>query len=208
MAEPAEATSTLILFDLGKVVVDWDPMRLYRQLFSTESEAKRFCTDICNLTWHTEHDRGVPMAENAQPLIAQYPQYESQICAWRTRWLDMFDGYVDGMPTLIGELQSKGTRIFGLTNLPAEVADETFDAFPLIRTFEDVVVSGAERVVKPDPRIFQIALTRMGNPDPSRVLFVDDREENTDAAAALGFQVHLFQNKDQLSRHLSTARIL
>lgn len=208
MAEPAEATSSLLLFDLGKVVVDWDPIRLYSQLFSDRSEAEWFCTDICNLAWHTEHDRGVPMAANAQPLIADFPEYESHISAWRTRWLDMFDGYVLGMPELIADLQSTGARLFGLSNLPAEVADETFDAFPLIRTFDDVVVSGEEKVVKPDPAIFQIALARMGNPDPGNVIFIDDREENIEAAAALGFEVHLFQTAEQLRAHLIDARIL
>lgn len=208
MAESAETTPPLLLFDLGKVVVDWDPVRLYRQLFSDEGEAERFCADICNLAWHTEHDRGVSMAENAKPLIAKFPEYEPQIRAWRTRWLDMFDGYVPGMPKLINDLQSTGARLFALSNLPAEVAAETFDAFPLIRSFEDVVVSGEEKLVKPDPAIFRVALARMGNPDPKNVVFVDDREENIDAAAALGFHVHLFNNADKLRLHLNHARIL
>lgn len=208
MAETAKAASPILLFDLGKVVVDWDPMRLYSQLFSDRSEAERFCADICNLTWHTEHDRGVPMAVNAQPLIAEFPEYEAHINAWRTRWLDMFDGYVLGMPELIADLRAFGARIFGLSNLPAEVADETFDAFPLIRTFEDVVVSGKEKLVKPDPAIFQIALDRMGNPAPAKVIFVDDRKENIDAAAGLGFEVHLFQTAERLRAHLAEARIL
>lgn len=208
MADIAETTPSIFLFDLGKVVVDWDPMRLYSRFFQNKREAELFCSEVCNLAWHTEHDRGVSMAANAAPLIEQYPQYEAAIKAWRSHWLDMFDGYIEGMDELIGALQARNLPIYGLTNLPAEVASETFDAFPLIQRFEDVIVSGAEGVVKPDPKIYRIALERMGHPEPNSILFVDDRHENIAAAASLGFQTHLFETADQLTTHLVAARIL
>ena len=195
-------SARIVLFDLGNVVVDWQPIRLYRDLFDTEEEAEMFVRDVCNMNWHVHHDRGVSMADNAKPLIAKYPQYEKQILAWRTRWLDMFEGYVPGMPALVARLEENRTPLFGLSNIPAEVAQETFDAFPVIKMLRDVVVSGAEKVVKPDSRIYEIALARMGDPDPSDVLFIDDRENNCAAAEALGIRAHHFTSAPDFQNRL------
>ncbi|MEO1553000.1 MAG: HAD family phosphatase [Pseudomonadota bacterium] len=183
----------IVLFDLGHVVVDWQPLRLYRELFESENEAEAFVRHICNMDWHVHHDRGVSMADNAAPLIAQYPQYEAQIRAWRTRWLDMFEGYVPGMPPLMAQLEEARVPLYGLSNLPAEIAKETFDAFPMIKLLRDIVVSGEEKTIKPERRIYEIALARMGNPDPGDVLFTDDRKTNCDAAEQLGIKAHHFR---------------
>ncbi len=198
----------IVLFDLGHVVVDWQPIRLYRQYFSSEAEARAFCDDVCNMDWHVQHDRGVSMAENAARLIAQYPQYETEILAWRTRWLDMFEGYVPGVPQLMARLEERKTPLYGLSNLPAEIAQETFDAFPMIRLLRDVIVSGTEKVIKPDPRIYQIALERMGNPDPGEVFFIDDRLPNIEAARALGFGGYHFDHAAGLERALIEQALL
>ncbi|MEM1086667.1 MAG: HAD-IA family hydrolase [Pseudomonadota bacterium] len=191
-------SARIVLFDLGNVVVDWRPILLYRTLFEDLAEAEWFCAEVCNMAWHTEHDRGVSMNENAAPLIAKYPQYESQIRAWKTGWLDMFTGYVSGVPQLIARLEERRVPLYGLSNIPAEKANETFNAFPIIKVLRDIVVSGAEKVVKPDPKIYQIGLKRMGDPDPGDVLFIDDNRGNIDAASRLGFQTHLFEGADGL----------
>ena len=195
-------SARIVLFDLGNVVVDWQPIRLYRDLFDTEEEAELFVRDVCNMDWHVHHDRGVSMADNAKSLIAQYPHYESQILAWRTRWLDMFEGYVPGVPALVARLEENRIPLFGLSNIPAEVAQETFDTFPVSKMLRDVVVSGAEKVVKPDARIYEIALARMGNPRPSDVLFIDDRENNCAAAEALGIKAHHFKSAPDFEARL------
>lgn len=198
----------IALFDLGHVIVDWQPIRLYREYFPTEAEAQAFCDDVCNMAWHLQHDRGVTMADNSASLIAQYPQYETEIHAWRSRWLDMFVGYVPGVPQIIARLEERKIPLYGLSNLPAEVAQETFDAFPVIHTLRDVIVSGAERITKPDPRIYQIALDRMGNPDPGEVIFIDDRLDNIKAAQALGFHTCHFDNAAGLERALIEQALL
>lgn len=198
----------IVLFDLGHVVVDWQPLRLYRDLFETEAEAQAFVRDVCNMDWHVHHDHGVSMADNAKPLIARYPQYETQIRAWRTRWLDMFEGYIPGMPPLMARLEEARVPLYGLSNLPAEIADETFDAFPMIKLLRDVVVSGAEGVVKPDRRIYEIALERMGNPDPSDVIFADDRENNCEAAEKLGIKAHHFTGAEGFEARLVAEGLL
>jgi len=195
-------SARIVLFDLGHVVVDWQPIRLYRDFFETEAEAQAFVRDVCNMDWHLQHDLGVSMAENGDRLIAQYPHFEPQIRAWRSRWLDMFEGYVPGMPPLMAQLEERRVPLYGLSNLPAEIAEETFDAFPMIRLLRDVVVSGAEGVAKPDRRIYEIALERMGHPDPADVLFTDDRENNCEAAKALGFKAHHFQGAAGLEARL------
>ena len=201
-------SAQIVLFDLGNVVVDWQPIRLYREYFETEAAAAAFVRDVCNMDWHVNHDRGVSMADNAVPLIAKFPEYETQIKAWRTRWLDMFEGYVPGTPVIMAKLEEAGIPLYGLSNIPAEVADETFDAFPMIHILRDVVVSGVEQVVKPDPKIYQIALERMGHPDPSEVFFIDDSLKNIDAAAKLGFRTHHFQGAAGLERALSAEGLL
>ncbi|MDG1825894.1 MAG: HAD family phosphatase [Henriciella sp.] len=198
----------IVLFDLGNVVVDWQPIRLYREYFDTEAAAAAFVRDVCNMDWHVNHDRGVSMAENAKPLIAKFPQYETEILAWRSRWLDMFEGYVPGTPQLMARLEEAGVPLYGLSNIPDEVADETFDAFPMIHVLRDVIVSGAEEVVKPSPEIYQIALARMGNPDPSEVLFIDDSLKNIEAANALGFRTHHFQDAAGLETALLAEGLL
>lgn len=192
----------IILFDLGNVVVDWQPIRLYRQLFPTEDQARAFCDDVCNMDWHVQHDRGVPMVETAARLIEQFPHHEAEITAWHTRWLDMFYGYIPGTPQLMARLEERKHPLYGLSNLPAEVAEKTFDAFPMIRILRDVIVSGAEKVVKPDPRIYEIALARMGNPDPSDVLFIDDSLKNIHAARDMGLIGHHFTDAANLERTL------
>lgn len=207
-AQNVTMSARIVLFDLGHVVVDWQPIRLYRQMFDAEAEAEAFLRDVCNMDWHLENDRGVPMVENAERLISQYPQYDEQIRAWQTRWLEMFEGYVPGMPVLMARLEAARVPLYGLSNIPADVAQETFNAFPMIKVLRDVVVSGAEKVVKPDPKIYEIALTRMGNPDPGDVLFVDDRENNCEAAKALGFKAHHFTGAAGLEDRLLAEGLL
>mgnify|MGYP001395475329 CR=1 FL=1 len=192
---------TAVLFDLGNVVVDWNPLLLYRQIFDSEDEAQRFVSEICTLKWHTEHDRGVTFADNAVPLIEAYPHYEDQIRAWRTRWLDMFSGYVPGMDVLLADVFASRADVFALSNLSDEVWQETADAFPLLHKFEDVVVSGAEKVVKPDPKIYEIARQRAGRP-AEEILFTDDRMDNLVAAEAFGFKTHHFQGAHGLREAL------
>lgn len=196
-------TVRAVLFDLGNVVVDWEPMRLYRRRFGDEARARWFCETVCTLDWHKAHDAGVPMADNMAPLIARHPELEDHIRAWRGEWLEMFHGYVPGVPALVARLEERRVPLYGLSNLSDEVAEETFAAFPLIRVLRDVVVSGAEGMIKPDPRIYALTLARMGHPDPESVLFIDDREENIAAAEALGFRGHVFTGADRLEADLA-----
>ncbi|MEO0816329.1 MAG: HAD family phosphatase [Pseudomonadota bacterium] len=189
---------SIVLFDLGNVVVDWEPQKLYRRRFGDSVKADWFCANICTMAWHTLHDAGASFDDTIPALQAECPDYADHIAAWRGEWLDMFHGYVPGTPQIIAELEASRVPLFGLSNLPAELASETFDAFPIIKVLRDVVVSGEEGMVKPDPRIYDVALARMGNPDPSSVFFIDDRDDNIDAARAKGMDGHVFDGADGL----------
>ena len=198
----------IVLFDLGNVVVDWAPIRLYRKIFPTEDEARRFCDEVCTLAWHVEHDRGVPMVENSARLKAEYPHHAAAIDAWRHRWFEMFDGYVEGTDALIERLHAAGHPLYGLSNMPSEVWPETIERFPVVKCLQDVVVSGDEGVVKPDRRIFEIALERMGKPDPASVFFTDDSLRNIEAASEFGFDAHHFQTAADLEQALKARGFL
>lgn len=192
----------IALFDLGGVIIDWSPARLYSKMFADPAEMDRFLSSVCTMDWHTRHDAGVSFADNAAPLIAAYPQYENQIKAWRTRWMDMFDGTIAGTERLVESLAGRGTPLYALSNMPAETWGEVFAAYPILRRFRQIVVSGEVGLVKPDPAIFHLTLARMGGPSPDEVLFIDDSPRNVATADALGFRTHLFRDAAGLERTL------
>ncbi len=192
----------IILFDLGNVVVDWQPVRLYRKIFPTDAEAERFCADVCNMAWHVEHDRGRSFADGAARLKTDFPEYSNEIDAWRGRWFEMFDGYVDGVPPLMARLEEAGHPLYGLSNMSAEVWPETIERFPMIKLLRDVIVSGEEGLIKPDPEIYALTLQRLGNPAASDVFFIDDSLKNIEAASALGFSTHHFTDAIALEKAL------
>ena len=195
-------TDHIILFDIGNVIIDWQPIRLYRQIFPDQQSAEDFLTEVCTMDWHVEHDRGRSFAEGAKILKAQFPQYADEIDAWRDRWWDMFDGYVDGMPPLIGRLEEAGHPMFGLSNMSQEVWPETCDRFPMLKVLREVLVSGKVGLVKPEPAIYEATHDMMGCPDKDNVFFIDDSLKNVDAARDFGFRAHHFLSSEGLEKAL------
>ena len=120
----------------------------------------------------------------------------------------MFPGYMPGVPAVMAELEEAQVPLYGLSNLPAEIAQETFDRFPMIKLLRDVVVSGAEGVTKPDARIYEIALARMGRPDPATIFCIDNLQANIDAARRAGMRAHLFTGAGRLRQALLDEQIL
>lgn len=192
----------IALFDLGGVLLDWSPARLYSQLFDDPQECAHFLENVCSLQWHEAHDRGVSFEENAAALIARFPAYESQILDWHRRWADMFNGYVRGTVRLVELLRGRGVALYGLSNMPAGIWPMMLDMFPLLTQFREIVVSGQVGLIKPDPAIFHYARARMGDPDPGDVLFIDDSARNTATAEALGYRTHLFRDAAGLEQEL------
>jgi len=192
-----------VLFDLGRVLLDWEPDRLYQKLIPEREARARFLSTVCTMEWHARHDAGASFAENARPLIEKFPEHEALIHAWSAQWLGMFDGYIEGVPALIDRLEATNIPLYALSNMPSDPWEDMRTHFPYLQRFLDVIVSGDEKCIKPDPKIYQISLARMGNPAPETVFFIDDSAANIAAADALGFQTHLFTS----ARCLETALI-
>lgn len=195
------------LFDLGNVLVDWNPRYLYAKMFADQAEMERFLSEVCTMAWHGAHDRGVAMAENRIALTAAHPHYAEAIKAWDTRWAEMFAGPIPGAAALVERLHAGGTPLYALTNLPAEKKSHIIETFSFMRLFRDVVVSGEEGVMKPDPRIYEITARRIGAP-PSSVVFFDDRQDNVDAARAFGFDAVLYTTPEAMADALAARGLL
>ena len=180
-----------VVWDLGAVVIDWDPRYLYRRLLSDDAAVEAFLGEVCTPAWHHRHDEGRPVAQGVAELAETHPEHATLIRAYVDRWDEMFAGEIEGSAALIEALDSLRVPQFGLTNWPAEMFPRALARFPSLRVLRGVVVSGEEGVAKPSPEVFHRLLDRFGL-DASSCLFVDDAPRNIDAAAALGFAVHRF----------------
>lgn len=191
------AIATAVVFDIGGVLVDWNPRHLYRKLLSPE-QMDDFLSNVCTLAWHSAHDRGIPMTTTAAELKHQHPQYSDLIDAWRLRWSEMFGGPITGTVALLEELVGSSTPVHGLTNWPAEKFGEARDMFPFLAHLEPTVVSGEVGVAKPDPVVFDILIERTGL-NPARTLYIDDAPANVQSAADHGFIAHRFTSSAELA---------
>ena len=198
---------TSIIFDIGKVLVDWDPRYLYEQLIHDEDELNYFLEHVVTLIWHTEHDRGLTMAEGIKNLVAAYPEHAELIKVYDDRWFETLGDPINGMEALVGELDQAGIPLYGLSNFSAEKFSAFAENFPPLKPMRDIIVSGEEGIVKPDPAIFELAITRF-SVAPEATLFIDDREDNTEAAKKAGFKTHLFVDAATLRADLVSLNLL
>jgi FMN phosphatase YigB (HAD superfamily) len=191
-----------VLWDLGHTLVDWDPRRLYRQLLDDDHAVEDFLGGVCTMAWHTRHDAGVTMADNRAALLESHPGKAALITAWDTRWPEMFNGWITGMEAIVAALEAAATPQYALTNLPAEKWPHILQTYPAIARFDAHVVSGEEKLVKPDPRIYALTAQRIDH-DPAETVFFDDRQDNVDAARAFGFDAVRFENAAQVRTALT-----
>ena len=198
---------TAVLFDVGNVIVRWDPRRLYSRVIPDPAQRDRFLAEVCTMTWHAEHDRGVSMADNAAPLIARHPEHAEAIRAWEAGWDEMFDGVIPETVSVMEDLHARGVPLYALTNMPADKAEAIFAMTPAFGLFSDIVISGVERVIKPDPKAFAIACERAGRP-AGEMVFIDDSPANIEAARALGFDAILFDDPASLRPQLESRGLL
>jgi len=193
-----------IVFDIGGVLIDWNPAYLYRKIFSDEAEMKYFLTEICSPEWNAEQDAGRTWGEATQILADQFPQYEPEIRAYFLRWTEMIGGVMTGTVQILESLhQQNSRRLLSLTNWSSETFPYALENFPFLHLFEGIHVSGHEKMKKPDPRIFQLLIDRYGIEEPSRALFIDDNLDNVESARQLGLQAIRFSSPVQLKAELS-----
>ncbi len=200
--EAVRNAPSVVVFDLGGVLIDWNPRHLYRSLFDGDDEQMEwFLANVTTPDWNSEQDRGRPWAEAVSTLVALHPDRADLIRAFHERWTEMLGGAHEDTVAVLDRLRPSGVRLFALTNWSAETFVHAAERFPFLAWFEGVVVSGQERMTKPDPRIFQLLLDRY-ELDPSRVLFIDDHAPNVRAAAALGMDAIQFADAERLESEL------
>ncbi|MFM7028626.1 MAG: HAD family hydrolase [Chakrabartia sp.] len=185
-------TVSAVVFDVGNVLYRWSPKALYERLIPEDRALDAFLETIVTPEWHFQHDAGRPFAETSAELIAQYPAHRDLILLWGARFGETITGPIPGMIALVEDLDAAGVPIFGLTNFSHEFwppfrAREAH----IFDRFRDIVVSGDEKCVKPDPAIFRLARDRFGLAEGA-ALFLDDRADNVSAAEAQGFIGHHF----------------
>ncbi len=200
-------TVTAVVFDVGNVLYGWDIGALYEKLIPDPARRAWFLTHVVTPEWHFQHDAGRPHAETTAELTVQFPGVADLIAAYVPRWLETITGPVPGMHELVAELDDAGVPIFGITNFSAEFWDMFRPQAPLFDRFRDVVVSGAEKLVKPDPAIYRLARHRFGLAE-GQGLFVDDRIENVRAGKAEGFPGHHFTGAAALRTRLQAEGLL
>ena len=188
-----------MVFDLGGVLIDWDPRYLYRRIFSTEKEMDYFLTEICTPEWNRELDRGRTFARATASLKARYPRYTVEIEAYRVRWPEMLGGPIQGTVEILRELKDRDYLLYALTNFSAEAFPVARSRYEFLECFEDIVVSGEERMIKPEAGIYDLLIQRTGL-DPAASLFIDDLPENVTAAEKAGFTGIIFQDAAKLRK--------
>lgn len=204
MSSPAErrplvavAPPTSIIFDLGGVLIDWNPRYLYRTLFDDAAEMEHFLATVCSPDWNARQDAGRPWAEAVRLLSSQHPDKAGLIAAYHLRWHETLGDALAASVDVLAELKANGVRLFALTNWSQETFPVARERFGFLSSFDDIVVSGEEGLAKPDPQLFERALQRFGV-DRRSTLFIDDAVANVEAATALGIPSLLFRDAASL----------
>lgn len=193
-----------IIFDLGGVLIDWNPRFLYRKIFRTEHAVNHFLDNITTSDWNEEQDGGRPLAVATQLLIDQYPEYTPEIEAFYGRWEEeMLGGPIEGTVDILKTLvEHPAYRVLALTNWSAETFPFALSKFDFLQWFEGILVSGEEKIRKPNPGIYHLILDRY-HLDPDSTVFIDDNLRNIHAAEREGIKGIHFTNASQLKSSLS-----
>ena len=201
------AGAQVVVFDLGGVLIDWNPRYLYRQLFDDEAAMERFLAEVCHSAWNEEQDRGRTFADAVEEAAALYPEQRALIEAYHQRWDEMLAGPIEGTVAILAELMEAGHELHALTNWSAEKFPIARERYAFLDWFATILVSGETRLIKPDPRIFQLLLERIGH-EAAACIYIDDSLKNIAAAAALGFDAIEFRSPETLRRALEDRDLL
>lgn len=193
---------TTIVFDIGNVLLHYDPRLLYATIFPDPAARDRFLAEICSDAWNREIDRGRPFATAIAERVALFPEWEAEIRAWDERWHEMVPHAIDGTVAILERLAARDVPLYAVTNFSAEKYAEALERFPFLKIFRDTVVSAHEHLLKPDPAIYRVLTTR-NRLDPAECLFIDDVVANVEGARAAGMRAVRFVSPEGLAADLA-----
>ena len=191
-----------VVWDVGHVLYDWDPRFLYEKLIPDAERLDWFLDNVITRSWHFQHDAGRPFAETSAELIALYPAEAELIRAYAPRWLETLPGPIPGTHEIVEALARAHVPQFGITNFSGEFWDMFRPTAPVFDHFSDIVVSGHEKLIKPDAAIYALAKARFGLGD-GEAIFIDDNLRNVEAAREAGWLAHHFAGADALRAELA-----
>ena len=197
-----------IIFDLGAVLIDWNPHYLYKTIFDDEQEMKNFLANICTPDWNEEQDAGRSLQDGTDILVAQFPEHEAIIRAFYGRWQEMLGEPFHGTVELLRRLKERGKyKLYALTNWSAETFPVAMQRYDFLSWFDGIVVSGTEKIRKPAPEFYQLLLNRYGV-NINEALFIDDNYRNVLAAEKVGIKTIHFTSSEQLEKELTEQNLL
>lgn len=198
----AQSPGPVVVFDIGNVLIEWDPRHLYTQLFPGHPDAMAWFLDtICTGAWNLEQDAGRTWAEGVGALAARFPEWRVEIEAYDRRWHEMIPGTIEGSVDLLRRLKQAGVPVYAITNYSSEKYRESVTRFPFFTLFDGVIVSGDERLLKPHAPIFALLCRRYGLL-PEQCIFIDDKAENVEGARRSGFAAIEFTDPETLAAAL------
>ncbi len=197
-----------VIFDLGGVLIDWNPRHLYRKIFEEEQVMEDFLNEVCNSEWNERQDKGRSFSEAVLLKQKEFPEFHDAIAAFHSRWTEMISGPIVGTVELLSEISTKRSiRLYALTNWSAETFPYALANFDFLRIFEGILVSGKEELIKPDPEIYLRLLQRY-DIEPSTALFIDDSMKNVLGAKSCGINSFHFTDPVSLRKHLESLKIV
>lgn len=198
----------IIIFDMGGVLLEWNPRHLFRKMFNGDEERMEyFLSNVCDYEWNVKQDLGRKIEKAVEEKIALFPDYEPYIRAYYGRYNETVVGEILGTVDILADLRASGFILAGLSNWSGETFELMRKRFDFLDWFKDIVVSGEVGMIKPDPAIYQLTLERIGS-KAEDCLFIDDNEENVDAARVFGMDAILFASPQQLAEELRTRKLL
>lgn len=197
----------VVIFDLGGVLLDWNPRHVYRRYFQADEQVDQFLAEIDFAGWNRQQDLGRSFADGVTLLSKEFPQYASLIRAYHEHWEASIAGPIEGSVEMVRRLKAAGYPLFALTNWSAETFPIARAKYRWLSLFESILISGEVGMAKPDPRIYNLMLQRIGRPSTECVL-IDDAPANIQAAAKLGFQTIHFESAMQLATQLRELSLL
>ena len=196
-----------VVFDLGKVLLDWDPRYYYRRFLESDEALDHFVQQVVPHDWYLEMDAGKPSGQAIAERSRAFPEYAALIARWREGWPLMMRGAISGSVDILDELRQRGVRLYALTNFSRETWPLAKARFEFVSWFEDAIISGEHGIVKPDPRIFELAISRC-RLDPAKTAFIDDVWANVEAARACGLRAIQFTSPEKLRADLAAQGLL